>query len=184
MSNGDLNLALASSLNGNTPLSRAKTEVSVSFLLEIHNLAPIGSEIRTRVVNAITQAAQRDPKAHWARGLMQTDAGDLVFDEVRYRHAVYQGKQDTYAQSAQRAFDELQRTLELITSFQQKEQIAIGQESVRAATGQPLVDLTTPTRPAVLLKAAAASLPGFVERMAGGMDVTVGSGMPGMLTRE
>lgn len=183
MSNDDLNLTLASSLGGNIPLAKVKTEVPVSFLIEIHNLAPIGSEIRTRVVNAITQAAQRNPKAHWARGLMQKDGGDLVFDEARYRHAVYQGKQDTYALSAQQAFDELQRTLELITHLQQKEQIAIDQEAVRATTGQPLVDLTTPTRPAVLLKAAAASLPAFIERMAGGMDITVGD-TPRMLAQE
>ena len=114
---------------------------------------------------------------------MQKDGGDLVFDEARYRHAVYQGKQDTYALSAQQAFDELQRTLELITHLQQKEQIAIDQEAVRATTGQPLVDLTTPTRPAVLLKAAAASLPAFIERMAGGMDITVGD-TPRMLAQE
>ena len=183
MSNDDLNLVLASSLGGNTPSAKVKTEVSVRVLIEIHNLAPIGSEIRTRVVNAITQAAQRNPKAHWARDLMQKDGGDQVFDEARYQHAVYQGKQDTYAQSAQQAFEELQRTLELITHFQQKEQIAIDQEAVRAATGQPLVDLTTATRPAVLLKAAAASLPAFIERMAGGMDISVGDA-PMMLTQE
>ena len=184
MSNDDLSHALASSLIGGTPLTRAKTEVSVTFLLEIHNLAPIGSEIRTRVVNAVNQAAQRDHKAHWARGLMQTAAGDLVFDEARYLHAVYQGKQDTYAQSAQKAFDELQSALELISCFQQKEQIAIDQEAGRVATGQPLVDLATPTRPAVLLKTAAASLPGFVELMGSGMDVTVGGGGPMMLNKE
>ena len=184
MLKGDMNLALTSPLDGDSPLTRAKIQVSVSFLLEIHNFAPIGSEIRARVVDAVTRAAQRDDKAHWARGLMQTEAGDLVFDEARYLHAVYQGKQDTYAQLAQKAFDELQHRLELITSFQQKEQIAIEEEAARSAIGEPLVDLTAPTRPAVLLKAAAESLPGFVERMAGGIDVAVRGGTTRMLTKE
>lgn len=115
---------------------------------------------------------------------MQTDAGALVFDEARYRHAVYEGKQDTYAQAAQNAFDDLQRSLEFIATFQHKEKIAIGQEAMRAAIGKPLVDLMTPTRPAVLLKAAAASLPGFVEKMAGGMDVAFGGGEPKTLGNE
>lgn len=171
-------------MDGGSPLDQAKTQVTVRFLIEIYNLAPVGSEIRTKVENAITQAAQRDNKAHWARGLIQTATGELAFDDMRYLHAVYQGKQDTYAQSAQLAFDELQRSLEGVAANQKAETISIEKMATTTMVGRPLVDLTIPTRPAALLKAAAASLPNFVAKMEGGMDVAVGGGFPEKLKKE
>ena len=88
------------------------------------------------MIDAITAAAQRNAKAHWARGLLQADAGDLVFDEARYLHAVYQGKQDTYAKAAQQAFDDLQRALAHVGYAQEKERIAIEDEARRAPAGR------------------------------------------------
>lgn len=168
-------------LDEDSPLSRARTEVTVRFLLEIHNLAPSDSEIRSRVLDAIRQAAKRDPKTHWARGLMQVENGDLVFDEIRYELAVYRGKQDTYAAAAQKAFDELQSSLDKVSRFQAREQVMIGIEEAAIKIGTPLVDLTIPTRPAALLKASASSLSDFVQRMEGGMDVAVTGPASGLL---
>jgi hypothetical protein len=184
MSDGDATLVSMSLSDAGSPLERTKTQVTVRFLIEIHNLAPVGSEIRTKVENAITQAAQLDNKAHWARGLIQTATGELAFDDARYLHAVYQGKQDTYAQSAQLAFDELQRSLERVTANQNAERISFEEMASTTMVGRPLVELTTPTHPAALLKAAASSLPNFVARMAGGMDVALGGSVPETLTKK
>lgn len=175
MTNDDNGQAISNLMQGHSPLDQAKTEVSVRFLLDIFNLAPHDSPIRARVINAITVAGQRNAKAHWARGLLLTGAGDLVFDEARYLHAVYQGKQDTYAKAAQQAFDDLQRALSHVGYAQEKERIAIEDEARRAPAGRPLADFTVPTPPAALLKSAADALPTFVDRMAGGIDVTMGA---------
>ena len=136
MTTDDNSQAQSNLMQGHSPLDQVKTEVPIRFLLDIFNLAPRDSTIRTRVIDAIAAAARRNPKAHWARGLLQTDAGDLIFDDARYEHAVYQGKQDTYAKAAQQAFDDLQRALDHVAYAQEKERIAIGVEA-RRTPGRP-----------------------------------------------
>jgi hypothetical protein len=173
MEKKDTMLVPTTSVDKDSPLARAQTQVPVSFLLELHNSAPMGSEIRRRIIDTLKYCAALDAKAHWARGLVQSDSGDLLFDENRYEQAVYRGKQDTYAKSAQKAFDELQRALATIARAQHSELMANEIDASTARSGKPLVDFTIPTGPAALLKTAAHSLPGFVERMAGGIDVAV-----------
>lgn len=149
--------------------SNPRVEIEVNFLLDLYNVAPASSAVRVKILDKIRAIATAKVKAHWARGIVEQRDGTLVFDRGLYEAAVWRGKQDTYAESAEQAFKQLHSAVGFVSHFQQSEDAAAKALSSRTLEGVPLVPFAQPSITAAKLKQHAVALARLVEQMEEGL---------------
>lgn len=141
----------------------------MELLLHLHNCAPQGHEVRRCIKDYILAFGERNEKAHWSRGIVERENGDLHFDERIYDVALYRGKQETYIKTAEEAFEKLQSALKLVSVFQQDEFAAAKVLSSADIEGARLVPIRDLSEPAKKLQARSNELSVLVQRMKNGM---------------
>jgi hypothetical protein len=161
--------------------SRSNVVVPVDFLLDIHNQAPADHPIRASILAYIKSYAKINKKAHWARGIVQKVDGSLHIDRRLQETAIYRGKQDTYVESAEKAFDNLQSALSFVSSFQIEENRAVTVLADTHLDGVSVVPLAPPSQTASHLKMHAEALAALVKRMEGGLSENLSNPGPSRL---
>lgn len=141
----------------------------VNLLLHLHNCAPQGHEVRQCIKDYILAFGDRNEKAHWSRGIVVLENGDLHFDERLYDVALYRGKQETYIKSAEEAFEKLQSALNFVATFQQDEFSAARVLAGESIEGTRLVPIRHLSEPAKKLQERSEELKVLVQRMKDGM---------------
>lgn len=141
----------------------------MNLLLHLHNCAPQGHEIRQCIKDYILAFGDRNEKAHWSRGIVVLENGDLHFDERLYDVALYRGKQETYIKTAEEAFEKLQSALKFVSTFQQHEFAAANLLAASDIEGERLVTIRDLSEPAAKLQARSEELQILVQKMEDGM---------------
>lgn len=146
-----------------------KTEVPIEFLLQLHNALPAGNQLRADIIHMMKNIGEKAVKAHWTRAVVQRDDGTLYFDERLYDAAVWRGKQDTYAESAENAFEKLHSSMSFVSHFQIEEDKTLNQIQSSSIIGTPIVPFAQPSVTAARLKEHAQALTALVEKMESGL---------------
>lgn len=98
--------------------------VPVSFLIQLHNAYPRGSEGRELVQNFFRVERMLKPRQHWLEALVFDESGDLKIDKARFDRACWRGKQETYYQGAAKHLEQIRSDLNMVVHFQRQEDVA------------------------------------------------------------
>jgi hypothetical protein len=150
-------------------IERTSVDVPLNLLLDLHNSLPSDDEGRVRIKAIISACGDNKEKAHWARGIIVDEEGNLQADEERYLLAVYRGKQETRIAAAEKEFDRLKEELEFVSHFQECEQGYVNKLEERCPAGIPLVEVRELGSSAMRLKEKAIQLKSLVQQMEYGM---------------
>jgi len=153
--------------------SEKSLPVPLNLLIEWHNLSPAESVVREQIKNYLIAFGEANEKAHWARGLLIQEDGDLKMDNQLWDYAIYRGKQETYINSAKERFEKLQSDLAMVAHNQEREADAAKELSGKQFNGTPLVPVRDLSETARRLQAGATALKATVNRMGLGMAETL-----------
>jgi len=141
----------------------------VSLLIALHNSTPSGHPVRREIQDYLRAFGARNDKAHWSRGLVVLDNGDLRLDD-RFRNvAVHRGKQETYIESAEKAFEQLRFALNQVADYQQEELLSSIALAAADIPGTPLVPIRDLSEAAMKLQARSKELGSLVHAMRDGL---------------
>jgi hypothetical protein len=104
--------------------SPALTGFQLDTLLQLHNAAEAGSEVRKIVIDWLHAERALNPRQHWLEAIISDREGALQMDKSLYEHACYRGKQETYFEVASKGFEELKRGMNFVVLFQGEEEAA------------------------------------------------------------
>lgn len=150
---GELASAAIRKAKGSSP---ALTGFQLDTLLQLHNAAEPGSEVRKIVIDWLHAERALNPRQHWLEAIVYEGDGALQMDAGLYKHACYRGKQETYFDVASKGFEELKRGMNFVVLFQGEEEAAL--ENLTGSRHQALFEPRDLNAPVKSLKALAPKL--------------------------
>lgn len=137
--------------------------VPLSLMLTLYNQSPPDSITRRVIIGYIQADNAMKPRQHWMGGLYVNTQGDLRFDEALYEKTVWRGKQETYFETVEKSYDDLQRSLKSLHRFQELED----NSTVLLSDTQPLLPVRPLRAEVAQLKSIQPKIAALVEAMEG-----------------